>query len=196
MFQIIQNGKRTGKEYINLAEKAIQIFSQLNDDYELARAYFLATYYHSFGIGFGQTEDMEEQFRQKSSRLFKKSFRPLSQNWKSLPYWRIIKIKIWGVQHNDLKDLTLAIEDYRKAIKYGKIAKSNYVITGGSVNAAFLLLNQALVLEDPIEQKEKLTKAIELIQKAKHLAEIAENILYFWVVYRQYNIAINLFSFN
>ncbi|MFC1487804.1 ATPase domain-containing protein [Thermoproteota archaeon] len=184
--------KKNRKEYINLAEKAIQIFSQLDDDYELARAYFLATYYHSFGLGLGQPEDMKEQFHQKARKYSKKALELSHKIGDPYLIGESLRSKSWAVRRGPtLKDSTSAIEDYKQAIKYGKIAKSNYIITGGRVNAAFLLLNQALVLEDPVEQKDNLKSAIELIQKAKHLAEIAENIVYFWLVYRDYNRALN-----
>ncbi|MGD9131413.1 MAG: ATPase domain-containing protein [Candidatus Bathyarchaeota archaeon] len=179
--------EKNSEEYRKLVEKAIQTFSKLNDEYELARAYFLATFYHSF-TGFEKPED-REQFTQKAREYSKKA---LELSHKTGDPWLIgesYRSKFWDRQA--LKDSTLAIEDYRKAIKYGKIAKSNYLIIGGNVLAANLLSTQALVLEDPDKQKENLKKAIKLFQKIKHLAEITENVVYFWVAYRDYTNAVN-----
>ncbi len=179
--------EKNQKEYINLAEKTIQTFSELDDNYELARAYVLAAFYYFFSGSFGRPEDRVEWSNQKIREYSKKALE-LSQ--KTGDAWLIgesCRVAFWMDQPFSLRDSTSAMDYCEKAIKYGKIAKDNTLITGGYVQAAFLLIIQAMVLEDPDKQKESLRKAIELTQKAKRRAEITEDMVILWVAYRDCN---------
>ena len=178
------------KEYTNLAEKAIQIFYELNDEYELARAYFLATFYYSYNLG--NVGSKFEDFRQKSQEYSKKALDLSQQIGDPYLIGESLSSASWGAQNQDvMRDPKLMIEHYNNAIKYGKIAKNNMIITGGKSMLALLLSVQANVLEDPLEQKENLKKAIKLIQETKHQREVSESVVGFWVFYRDYNISIN-----
>ena len=180
--------EKNNKEYLNLAEKAIQIFSQLNDDFELARAYFLATYYYYFSRSLGHAEKIEPT-NQKAQEYTKKA---LELSHKTGDPWLIGESYRSSMQLDQtIKDSTLAIERYKKAIKYGKIAKSNYVITGGTERMAHLLSIQANVSEDPDKQKENLRNAIKLFRDAERRAEITENVSYFWHILRDSSRAVN-----
>jgi hypothetical protein len=181
--------QRNIKDYINLAEKAIQIFSKLNDDYELTRAYFLATYYYNFsGPHLGSKI---EDFKQKSQEYSKKALVLSQKIGNPCLISESLRSNFWITQHDVLRDSKLVIDNYRKVIKYGKIAKNNFLITNGKIVLAYFLSAQAFVLEDPLEKKENLKRAIKLFQEAKNLAEVSENIVGSWIFYRECNVAIN-----
>ena len=177
------------KEYTNLAEKAIQIFSKLNDEYNLARAYFLATFYYSYNIG--NVGSKFEEFRQKSQEYSKNAL-DLSKKIGD-PYLIGASLSSlgWDAKQDTIRNPKLMIENYNNAIKYGKIAKNYMVITPGKLMLAYLLNHQVNVLEDPFEQKENLKKAIKLLQETKSWSEATENIVTSWVFYRDYIHSIN-----
>jgi len=178
------------KEYINLAEKTIWIFSKIDDEYELARAYFLATFYYSFSLENVSPEN-EEDFKQKSRKYSKKGLDLSNKIGNPYLIGESLTSYYWGAQQDVIRDPKLVIEKYKKAIKFGKIAKNNYVIAGGKILLAQFLWAQAFVLEDPLKQKENYQRAIKLLQKVKRWAEISENIVITWLFYRDCNRPIN-----
>ena len=151
------------KEGMRLAEKAIQIFSNLNNEYELARAYCFASWYYSFVDGYWESSEKILEFLEKSQSY---AIKALELSQKTTNAWLIgwSYISAWNAAQFYNLNPSNAMEYGQKALKFGIIARDNFLMGFGncltSSSATFL----TGVIEDPDKQKENLTNAIRMVR--------------------------------
>ena len=161
-------------ECISLGEKAIQALSQVDNEYELARAYCWASWYYSFAFWFKASEDRLHEMGQKSLSYSKKA---LELSEKIGDDWLIA----WA-NHNgaftalcvDL-NLTLGTKYSKKALKHGAITRDKHVLAEASGWAAGQVLGNARLELEPEEKREGFRKALELIQDSRHYYQVINN---------------------
>jgi len=114
--------KEIQKESLILAERAIKIFSSLDDKYELSRAYLSICWYYGFSQGFEEDENKLIQISQRSKDFANKALE-LSQEIGDA--WLISRSyqAAWNVTQNLKGDFPTATELGKKMLEYGKVAK-------------------------------------------------------------------------
>jgi len=154
------------KECLDFAERAIPILYDLEDEWELARAYCFASWHYGFSYWFWESEKKSFSFLQKAEDYSKKALE-LAQ--KIGDAWLISQsyISIWNV--NQGISPTSAIDPGKKILKYGEKTKDNWCIGWGHVLTSFSILRHAEQLEDPEKQREGFEKAIEMTKNARKL---------------------------
>jgi len=183
------------KEGISLAEKAIQMLSQIDETYELARAYGLASWYYSWSVS-GRSEDEIKKCYQKCIGY---SERGLKLSQKTNDPWLIgfSYIMAYTVAQFCRLNPALAVEYGKKAIEYGRITKSPFLIGAGNAFTVNSILMQAPIIEDPDKQRESLKKAKKMAEESirNHAATQRESAI--WVHYIAYGNALtSLASFE
>jgi len=136
-------------ECIELAEKAIRIYSKLNDNYELARAYAYASWYY------GQTGKFPEKTQQYAKKALKLAKITSDAATISLSYFSA------SVAAGLFSDISYA----KKAIKYAKISKDKHFIALTNSILCMHTLAPAKAFEDPEKAKKTLTQVLEIAQE-------------------------------
>jgi KaiC/GvpD/RAD55 family RecA-like ATPase len=176
------------KEGISLAEKVIQMLSQLDEPHELARAYGLASWYYSWSVS-GRSEDEIKKCYQKCIG-YSESGLKLSQ--KTNDPWLIgwSYIMAYAVAQFCRLNPALAVEYGKKAIEYGRITKSPFLIGAGNAFTVNSIVSQAPIIEDPDVQRESLKKAKKMAEESirNHAATQRESAI--WVHYLAYGNAL------
>jgi len=152
------------KEATGFAEKAIQIFSELDEKYELARAYCFASWYYGFSGTFFEDQDKIMQLAKKCHDYSDKALE-LSQNIGDA--WLISRSyhSAWSAAAFFNMDPLAAAEIGQNMLKYGSITKDNFVIGFGNCLAGISTTGIATQLEDPDRQREVLKKGFKMIRK-------------------------------
>ncbi|MCW4031466.1 MAG: hypothetical protein NWE80_03785, partial [Candidatus Bathyarchaeota archaeon] len=163
------------KESLVLAEKSIQIFSKLNDEYELARAYWIASWYCGFINWFEEDEDKITQITRKCQDYANKALQ-LSQEIGDA--WLISRAynAAWNAAQILNVDPTTAIKIGKNMLEYGNVAKDNYLIGWGNSLTSFSTTHLARLFEDPDKQKESYNKAYKMAQEATHNFQIINHV--------------------
>jgi KaiC/GvpD/RAD55 family RecA-like ATPase/tetratricopeptide (TPR) repeat protein len=174
--------KEMYEESLLLAEKAIKIFSSLDDKYELSRAYLSICWYYGMIEGFEEDENKLIQISHRCKDMANKALE-LSQEIGDA--WLISRSyqAAWGVAQNLKGEFPIAIELGEKMLEYGRVAKDNYLLGFGNCLTSASIIARASHLEDPDEQKELCEKALKMSQKATHNFQIINNIGGFQVSY-------------
>jgi len=174
--------KEMYEESLLLAEKAIKIFSSLDDKYELSRAYLSICWYYGMIEGFEEDENKLIQISHRCKDMANKAME-LSQEIGDA--WLISRSyqAAWGVAQNLKGEFPIAIELGEKMLEYGRVAKDNYLLGFGNCLTSASIIARASHLEDPDEQKELCEKALKMSQKATHNFQIINNIGGFQVSY-------------
>ena len=118
--------KKIGNECIELAEKAIKIYSKLNDNCELARAYACASWYYS-QVFPGKFPEKTHRYAKKALKLAKKTSDATTISMSYLT--ASLVAELFGAR---------AISYAEKAVKYAKISKDKHFIAlTNSITHAF-----------------------------------------------------------
>jgi len=155
-------------ECLELAEKAIPILSELENEYELARAYCFASWHYSFCDWFWESEEEIVAYVQKAEDYSKKALE-LAQ--KTGDAWLISQsyINIFSVANSLNANPYLAINPGKKIVKYGEITKDNWCMGWGNVLTAFSYSLLAQQMEDPEKQRQTFKKSIKMTKEANKL---------------------------
>ena len=171
--------KKIAEECIILAEKAIKTFSNLNDNYELAKAYCFASWYYSWSDWFWESEDKIKLLNQKCQNFSNKALelsRKTGDAW--LISWTYLAAN--GAAQKCNLDPTLARKYAEKILDYAIIAKDNFLMGFGNSLTSGSTTYMSKLLEDPDQQKENYKKAERLAQAGTHNFEII-NHRGFWI---------------
>ncbi len=166
--------KEMRRQSLILAEKAIKIFSDLDDKCELSRAYLSICWYYAFSQGFEEDENKLIQISQRSKDFANKALE-LSQQIGDA--WLISRSyqAAWGVTQNLKGDFPTATELGKKMLEYGKVAKDNYLLGFGNSLTSASIMTDSNFLEDPDRQRELTEKAWKMAHKATHNFQTINN---------------------
>jgi hypothetical protein len=167
----ISERRKFSKEAIGFAEKAIQIFSKLDEIYELARAYCFVSWIYGGSNVFLEDENEVIQLAKKCKDYLNKA---LGLSQKIGDAWLISKSyeSAWNAAQLTKLDPFSAIKIAENMLKYAKIAKDNYLIGRGKHQISYSATFAAMQLEDPSKQREVLKRSIKLAQEAKNNFQI------------------------
>jgi len=163
------------KEATGFAEKAIQIFSELDEEYELARAYCFASWYYGFSGTFFEDQDKIMQLAKKCHDYADKA---LEISQKIGDAWLISRSyhSAWSAATFFNMDPLAAAEIGQNMLKYGSITKDNFVMGFGNCLAGTSTTGLFIRLEDPDRQREVLKKGVKMIRKALRNFQIINQI--------------------
>ena len=158
-----EDRKKQLKEGMQLAEKAIDIFLRLDDDYELARAYCFASWYYSFADAYWESQERVLEFLKKSECY---SIKALEISQKTGDAWLIgwSYISAWNSAQFYNQNPSVAIEYGQKALKFGRSARDRYVMGFGNCLTSSSTTFLTRVIEDPEKQKENLKDALQKVE--------------------------------
>ncbi len=164
------------KEAICFAEKAIQIFSKLDEKYELAKAYCFGSWYYGFSSAFFDDQDKIIQLAKKCRDYSNKALE-LSQ--KIGEAWLISRSyhSAWAAASFFNTDPIYAAEIGQNMLKYAKITKDKFIIGFGDCLTSISISGRTYQSEDPDRQREEYKKAIKLAKEALHTFQIINQIV-------------------
>jgi len=168
IFWLVSNFSELLKMYmegIELAERAIKIFDKLNDKFELARAYWIASWYLSFSDHFWEDENKAISLLKKAQDYADKAL-TLSKEIDDAYLIGKCYYASWTLAQILHFEPKLAVKLGEIAIKYCNISKDNHLIGGVKSLTALSILHLSKNIEDPDKQKEMVIKAIEMAQQA------------------------------
>ncbi len=179
--------RKLNREMFSLGEKAVKIFSKLNDDYELARAYCFASIYH----GTSKSEDKIRQLMQKRVDYSRKA---LELSLKTENEWLIgwSYIAAYHAESSISAFSETAVEFGEKIIEFGTITKDKLLIGRGNSLLSACICLRNLIIEDPEKRKESLEKAREMSGEAIHDFKIISHL--FVTAYYSYIFALRILS--
>jgi len=173
------------KESLVLAEKAIRIFSHLDDRYELSRAYVYTVWYHGFAEFYEEDENKLIKIGQKCQSMLDK-VQKFSQDFGDAILISRYYHAAWGVAQNLKFEPSHAFEIGKKMLEYGKIANDQYLVgVGNGLTSASLIL-KVNSLVDPDESRKLHEQAIKMAQKATHSFQKINYYGGFYLGYRTY----------
>ena len=155
--------EKIGNECIGLAEKAIKIYSKLNDNCELARAYACASWY--YGQVSGKFPEKTRRYAKKALKLAKKTSDAATISMSYLT--ASLVAELFGAR---------AISYAEKAVKYAKISRDKHVISVMNSVLGMNLTAPAKAFEDPEKAKKSLANIVEIAQQAIYYDKIVNNI--------------------
>jgi tetratricopeptide (TPR) repeat protein/KaiC/GvpD/RAD55 family RecA-like ATPase len=158
-----QDIKRMMDELLNLGEKSIKILSDLDDDYELARAYCFTGLYYSIGVWWiGGNKDRVEEVSIKYSQKALMHSEKIADSW--LSTWAHLTVS--GVQFFIKGNTILAIEHAKNALKHAKITKDHKLLAEATCMLGLDSVSLSLLEEDPEKRKEGIRKSIKMLQES------------------------------
>ncbi|MEJ2242729.1 MAG: hypothetical protein P8Y18_11405, partial [Candidatus Bathyarchaeota archaeon] len=174
------------REGFKIAEKAIQLFSKLNKEYELALAYCFAIWYIGFGSFFLASKNEIKSLQLKSFNYLNNAFKITKKiPDKSLLAWVYFAA---GVSASSSKhDYVLAIEHINKSIKYAIISRDNFLICYGKGLKCLWKLNIYPLLEDPDKQRTTLEGISKLALETLDQSRIINHRYSIFLGYNQYS---------
>ncbi|MGD9130659.1 MAG: ATPase domain-containing protein [Candidatus Bathyarchaeota archaeon] len=184
--------KKMFNKQIHLAEKAIKTFSELDDEYELARAYCCASFWYGFSGAFVMNEDEQlkliqkkQEYENKASELSKKT----GDDW-------LIGFSYHSIVGNSWVELDpfRAIEMGENAIKYGNITRNNVTLGFGKCLTSSAAVVSSWILDDPSKRQKALKKAAKLAREATHIFQIMDLVLGLCLSYLWYSTALNFLT--
>ena len=156
--------EKIGNECIELAEKAIKIYSKLEDNCELARAYACASWYYS-QVFSGKFPEKTRQYAKKALKIAKKTSDAATI---SLSYFAAsLAAELFSAR---------AIPYAEKAVKYAKISKDKHSIAVTNSLLGMHLTAPAKALDDPEKAKKSLAKIVEIAQQAIYYDKIVNSV--------------------
>ncbi len=171
------------KENLSLAEKAVRIFSDLDDKYELSRAYLYMVWFYGFAEHYEEDENELVQISQKCQHMLNKVLKLSKEIEDALLISRYYHAA-WGVANNLKFEISNAVELGKKMIEYGNVAKDNYLVgIGNGLTSASLIL-RGDASGDPERRKKVHANALKMAQKAEHHFQIINYIGGFYLSYR------------
>jgi len=153
------------EEMKSLVEKAIKVLSKVDADYELARAFCLATGAFSWGEWWDVSPDEIVKITKKCLTYSKKAIE-LSKKTGDAYLVSLAYQNAGKVATDCEKDLKQAKELHKKSLEYAIITRDNYRKGNGNFIISDSLVILARSLEDPETQKEFLNQAINHAQEA------------------------------
>jgi tetratricopeptide (TPR) repeat protein/KaiC/GvpD/RAD55 family RecA-like ATPase len=161
-----QDIKRMVDELLNLGEKSIKILSDLDDDYELARAYCFTGFYYSIAVWWmGGNKDRVEEVELRSIEYSQKALmhsEKIADSW--LSTW--VHITVSALQFFIKGDVMLATEHAKNALKNAKITKDQFLLAEAICMLGLNSASLSLLEEDPEKRKEGTHKSIKMLQES------------------------------
>ena len=161
-----QDIKRMMDEILNLGEKSIKILSDLDDDYELARAYCFTGFYYSVAVWWvGGNKDRVKEIQQRSIEYSQKALmhsEKIADSW--LSTWTHTTIS--ALQFFIKGNVILAIEHAKNVLKHAKITKDHYLLAEATCQLGLCSVPLWLLKEDPEKRKEGILKSINMLQES------------------------------
>ena len=153
-------------ECISYGEKAINVLSNVENEYELTRSYALITYHFGIATHFKAIDVYDQSTRQRLSSYHKKAI-DLSEKIGDAYLQSISAIQIQTGTPQEI------LEGFKNIVKYGTIAKDNYRIGYGK---AFLSATPFYAfIEDPDKQREKIKEALQMAKDAYRRLSIIDD---------------------
>jgi len=177
--------KEMHEECLNLSEKAIQIFSKLDDKYELSRAYLYSVWYYEFSRSYEEDEEKIIQISQKCQQRLNKALELSQEIGDAVLIGRSYQVS-WGVASHLTFEMPAAIEFGKKMLEFGNISRDNTILGFGNCFVSTSMAIRALISENPDEKKELSNKAITMAKKAKCHFQIINHITGFFMSYQSH----------
>jgi len=166
-----QERKRISMETLGYGEKAIAIFSELCDDYELSKAYALVSL--CYWAGWTGLEETKKEIGQRYLSYAEKAL-ALSEKVEDAFLVGISNLAAGVGQFHFADNLELAQKHFREMLRQGKIAKENYLIGVSLAWQADITDVLMGMEEDPCKKREGYNEAISLCKEAlQHLNRIS-----------------------
>ncbi len=159
------------EEGFKLGEKAIKALSNIGDDYELARAYCFTSWYYSWPIFYGYSEDRITEFNQKATEYSRKA---LELSEKTGDAWLISwsNISAWNAAQFCNFNPASASKYSKITLKLGTISKDNVLIGFGRNLTSFSTYYWAQQEEDPDKQRDGAREALDWAQKSTKVFQV------------------------
>ena len=164
------------EEKSNLVEKAINIFSKLDDIYELARAYRIATSHYGWGEWISKSTNEIIQIRKKCQDYSKKALE-LAEKTEDARLISWAYASVWMIAHFTNMNPKLAVEYGEKRLDYARITKDTHMMAHAFGETGMSYVALAGFLEDPDKQRESLKRAIKMVKKSLEQHAITNNVL-------------------
>ena len=161
-----QDVQRMMDELLNLGEKSIKVFSDLGDDYELARAYCYTGLYYSVAVWW--IGGMKDRVKEAQLKNIEYSQKALMHSEKIADSW--LSSRVHGtasmVQSIITGNSILATEHAKNALKYAKITKDRQVLASATSLLGSWIVTLNMLEEDPEKRREEFQTAIKVMQES------------------------------
>ena len=161
-----QDIKRMINELLNLGEKSIKILSDLDDDYELARAYCYTGSYYSIAVWWiGGNKDRFKEVKIRSIEYSQKALmysEKIADSWLSARAQLTVSLVQFFIRDN----IILGTDHAKNALEHAKITKDRQLLAEVTIMIGSGGTNLARVQEDPGKRKEGLHKSIKVLQES------------------------------
>ena len=154
----IQEGILKEVEY---SDRSIRALAKANNEYEIARAYMLAHQSYNNIIWFrvvNKTEDLLQKIEDYGKKALEFSKKTGDAYLIGLTF---ITLAMPLAQRSNPDS---AIQAYNKAIKYGKIARDNYIVGRSSLWKGTAIYWYKIVEEDPDKRRKEINNALNFVQ--------------------------------
>ncbi|MEJ2242258.1 MAG: hypothetical protein P8Y18_08960 [Candidatus Bathyarchaeota archaeon] len=182
--------KEIYEDALKFSEKAIKIFLEIEDNYELARAYCSASWYYSFCNWYLEDDSKIIELTKKCEKYAQKALELANKVGDALLIGRAYH-SAWNYAYLSNSDPTTALKYGNKVLECGLATRDNFLL--GHANTLKAWTNTVLVrlIEDPDEQKQTYNKTIEFSMNAQQHYRIIQHITGFNLTYTHYVQAIS-----
>ncbi len=162
---------RESEEYLRLGEKAIKVLSEVDDEYELARAFCWTGWYYCFSAAFRVSEERVTELKQKAAEYSKKA---LELSERTGDAWLIG----WS---NHVRGFSEHINgragaEYNAASrKAAATTRNNHLLAESTMIASRILCTGSRLREDPAKRREMLQKSLEFVKEALGYYRVIQN---------------------
>ena len=161
-----QDIKKMMDELLNLGEKSIKILSDLDDDYELARAYCYTGFYYSIVVWWiGGNKDRVKEVKLRCIEYSQKALMYSKKIADSeLSTWTHITLSAlqFFIEGNSM----LATEHAKNALKHAEITKDHQLLAEATSMLGLGSVSLNLFEQDPEKRKEGMHKSIKVTQES------------------------------
>jgi KaiC/GvpD/RAD55 family RecA-like ATPase/tetratricopeptide (TPR) repeat protein len=182
--------KEIYEDSLNLSEKAIKIFLEIGDNYELARAYCSASWYYSFSSWYLEDDSKIIELSKKCKDYSERALELANKVGDTLLIGRAYH-SAWSSAYFDYTNPASTVKYGNKMLECGLVTRDNFLLGHGYTLKAWT--NSVLVrfMKDPDEQKQTYKNMIELSLKAQYHYRIIQHIAGFNLTYTHYSQAIS-----
>jgi len=176
-------------EEIKYGEAAIAALSEVNDEFELARAYIITSKSYAESIWF-RVINRSEEIHQNWKNYSKKA---LELSEKTGDAYLISLANLNSAQGRDVsKGSSHSLRFWKNGTDYGKIAKDKYLMGRGSTWTSVVVSFTMAMEVDPDKQRKGFTKALKLAQDGIRYLSIIDDYSVRFTAYYGYVDIVNL----
>lgn len=158
--------KKMLKKALGFGEKAIAIFSELGEEYDLVRAYY-TTSIHCYTAAFGLEQEKRRKYEQKVLSYSKKAM-GLSEKIGDRFFLGLSNISLGSAMENFSDRLDSAAEHFENALECGQDTRDNYLIGRASYLLAHLTCWKMFAEEHSEKIREESKKCEKYSEDAIH----------------------------